>query len=263
MARPTKDPAGKRKQVAVRFGPQELQRLEELAEEASADGEKMSVGRLIESRISALLSADNKTFALLSDIAAEIENAEDMMAKVAEDGARKAWHEDLHTWGAVAQMLASGPIDNHRPETIYGDGDYSAAQRGLYRITQDKLAVIERLSIYGVTASVEPQMEIPNTVRRGIFGATKNQARVIDRRANERATIDAITDDATREKALELHGKLLTLDQEAADESEQVADVIRIYSDMEEIGRAHYRKEKFNRLLDSIKAMPPLQAKAR
>lgn len=261
MARPTRDPDGKRKQVAVRFGPQELARLDELAASASTADDKVSVGKLIESRVAALLAADDKTFALLVDIASGIAAAEDLMASVSDDRTRKPWHSDLHTWGAVAEMLGRGPIELRKPESAWQDTGFIGASAEQLRILRDKQALIEQLAIYGVSASVEPETELPSAYRpkTGLFGsAVRAAARYIDRRANEQKVIDAIEDVGARTKALELHGKLKELDNAAEAEANFIAETRRIYTDMEEVGRAHWRKDQFNQIMARVKASGPI-----
>lgn len=252
MARPTRDPEGKRKQVAVRFGPQELSRLEELAAEATEKaGKNVSVGSLIETRIASMLSADTKTFELMVAIAEGVAEAQALA-----EG--KPWHEDLESWGAVAEMLARGPIELMKPESIYGDTGYIGASAEQRRILQAKAIVVENLAVYGIPASILPQSELPHSGRRrGLFGASADiAARYIDRRANERKLIDAIEDEATRTKAIELHDELKALDAAADSEADFIAETKRIYTDMEDVGRARYRKHRFDALMAWIKANP-------
>lgn len=248
MARPTRDPEGKRKQVAVRFGPQELSRLEELAAEAADGG---SVGKLIEARIASMLSADTKTFELMVAIAEGVAEAQSLA-----EG--KAWHEDLESWGAVAEMLARGPVELLKPESVYTDTGFIGASAEQRRILQAKAVVVENLAVYGIPASVLPQSELPHSGRRrGLFGASMDiAARYIDRRANERKMIDAIEDEATRTKAIELHDELKALDAAADSEADFIAETRRIYTDMEDVGRARYRKHQFDALMARIKANP-------
>ncbi len=255
MARPTFDPDGKRKQVAVRFGPQELTRLEQLAAEASEGrDDKVSVGKLVETRIGAMLSADTKTFELLVAIAEGVAEAERLPDN-------EVWHEHLETWGSVAEMLARGPIEMNKPESVYTDTGHIGASEEQRRILFAKMAVVDRLSVYGIPASVQPQTELPSGGKRprGLFGATFDIAsRYIDRRENERKLIDAIEDEATRTKAVELHDELKALDRADDAEADFIAETRRIYSDMEGVGRARYRKHRFDQILAWVRANPPV-----
>jgi len=252
MARPTIDPEGKRKQIGVRFGPQDRAALDALA----AD-EGVSVGKLIENRTAALIGADQKTFALLVSIVEGIEQARNLMADPA-SAEPPQWHEDLTTWGAVAEMLASGPGALVRPETAYRDAGFIDAIQNKSRILVAKQKVIDRLSAYGIPATLQSTLEFPAARRRrGLFGTGLFALPTIDRRANERKLIDAIEDDDARAKALELHAELIALDEQEKDEGAFADDTVKIYRDMEDEGRAAWRKYRTDKLLADIMATRP------
>lgn len=251
MARPTIDPEGKRKQIGVRLGPQDRAALDALA---AAEG--VSVGKLIENRTTALLAADQKTFALLVSIVEGIEQARELMGNSDDDAPK--WHEDLTTWGAVAEMLASGPTALVRPESAYRDEGFIGAIQNKSRILVAKQKVIDRLSAYGIPAMLQSTLELPAARRRrGLFGAVLFAPPAIDRRANERKLIDAIDDDDARAKALELHAELIALDAEEKDEGVFADDTVKIYRDMEDEGRAAWRKHRSDKLLADILASRP------
>lgn len=233
MARPTLNPEDRRKQIAVRFGPDERARLEELAE-----AEGTSVGKLVEARCAAMLSADKTTFDLLAEIAAEIAEIESL-------GGGAAWHTDLTLWGSVAEMLARGPIDSRRPEIVAFDGDYQFAQREKAQAIMKKQAVIDRLAVLGISASIEPAGQ--RRGKGGLFGGLLSQ--YIDRRANEQELIDGIADNDTRSRAQALHDELRQLDRVEADEDGEMTDVAKIYRDMEEVGRGQYRRQRLAKLV--------------
>lgn len=239
MARPTLNPDDRRKQIAVRFGPDERIRLEELANEASkAGGKEVSVGKLVETRIAAMLSADAKTFELLAEIAAEIAEIESL-------GGGAAWHDDLTLWGSVAEMLSRGPIDSRRPEIVAFDGAYQFAQREKAQAIMKKQAVIDRLAVLGISASIEPAGQ--RRGKGGLFGGLLSH--YIDRRANEQELIDGIADNDTRSRAQALHDELRQLDKVEADEDGEMTDAAKIYRDMEEVGRGQYRRQRLAKLI--------------
>lgn len=237
MARPALNPEEKRKQIAVRFGPEDRERLEQLA---TAEG--TSPGKVAEARAAALLGADSATFALLVEIAGEIADIEMMAGGI-------KWHEDLTTWGAVAEMLARGPIVGRKPESVYTDGGYAAANRERAQAMLKKRDIIERLGVTGVSVSFEPSVE---RSARGLFGSLLS--RYVDRRATEQALIDAIADDATRTRAQALHDELKKLDAAEADEEAEMSDADRIYREMEDAGRTRYRRQQMARLIDRANA---------
>lgn len=245
MARPTLNPEDRRKQIAVRFGPEARMRLEQLAQEQGT-----SPGKVAEARASDLLAADDKTFALLKEIAEEIEEIESIT------GVR--WHEDLTTWGMVAEMLARGPIDTLRPEIVAMDGDWIAEQREKAQIIQRKQEIIERLAVLGISASIEPAGNFRR--RGGLFGGLLSH--YIDRRANEQALINAISDEGIRSRAQALHDELRKFDADEEEKNGEISDTVRIYQDMEEAGRARYRRTSLERLLKRV-ANLKLDAKAR
>ncbi|MBR2171750.1 hypothetical protein [Sphingopyxis sp.] len=247
MGRPTRDPKGKRKQVAVRFGPQELSRLEELAAEA---GEDVSVGKLIETRMGAMLSADTKTFDLLAALCAGIAEAEDVASSQQSDHTRAVWHQNLMGWATVAEMLAKGPIEDARPESVVNDPEYRDAQREKAEIVWKKRQVIKGLSTYGVSAAIEPALDRKG--RGGLFGAT---LRYIDLRGPERAMIEAIPDDARRSAATELHNELVSLDEAEARETSAAGDTAKIFRDVEEMGRSLYRVHNTEKRIAYIKEL--------
>lgn len=253
MARPTIDPDGKRKQIGVRFGPQDRAILDALAK-----AEGISVGKLIENRTAALIGADQKTFALLVSIVEGIEQARGLMTDPA-TGEAPSWHEDLTTWGAVAEMLASGPSELLRPESAYSDTGFIGAIQNKSRILLAKLKIIDRLSAYGIPAMLQSILEMPAARRRrGLFGAGLfSPPATIDRRANERKLIDAIEDDDARAKALELHAELIALDTEEKDEGAFADETVKIYREMEDEGRAAWRKYRSDKLLADIIASRP------
>lgn len=233
MARPTLSPEDRRKQIAVRFGPEARTRLEEIAE-----AEGTSPGKVAETRAAALLNADDVTFSLLVEIAGEIADIETMAG-----GAK--WYKDLTTWGAVAEMLARGPIIGRKPESVYTDGGYRHASRERAQAMLKKRDIIERLGVMGVSASFEPSVERSG---RGLFGSLLS--RYVDRRASEQALIDAIGDEAIRTRAQALHDELRELDAAEADEEAEMSDTDRIYREMEEAGRSRYRRQHMARLID-------------
>lgn len=253
MGRPTRDPEGKRKQVAVRFGPQELARLEELAA-----GDGVSVGKLIETRIGAMLTADGKTFELLTALCAGIAEAEDVASSQQSDHRRAVWHENLMGWAAVAEMLARGPIEDRRPEHVTNDPEYVDAQREKAGIIRKKRQIVKGLSTYGVSAAIEPTLDRKG--RGGLFGAT---LRYINLRDPERAMIEAIPDDTRRAAATELHNELVSLDEAEAREVSAAGDTAQIFRDVEEMGRSLFRAHntekriaKIEELLGRINLLP-------
>jgi len=248
MARPTRDPEGKRKQVAVRFGPKELARLEELATEAAEKaGKKVSVGNLIETRVSALLSADARTFELLVAIADGVQEAEGVAAAVQDDHTRPIWHETLTAWAAVAEMLARGPIERMRPESVTREPSYIDAQREKAAILLRKRQIIKQLAVFGVSVSEEPTLEKKSVG--GLFGAVMRYA---DLRSRERTMIEAIEDPVRRSSAAELHDEIIKLDEDEARENSEAGDMSRLYRDLEEMGRALYRKHNTEKQIANI-----------
>lgn len=257
MARTTRDPEGKRKQVGVRFGPQDRATLEALAK---AEGADVSVGKLIEKRTLALMSADKPTFDLLAAICARISEAQEV-AKKAHPANQQPdelrWHQDLYGWAAVAEMLARGPIEERRPESIVTDEGYKAAERTKLQIVGKKKAIMERLSQHGISASLEPSRE--SEKRGGLFGRVLEQ---YDRRGPERAMIDAIPDDESRQAAISLHDELKALDEAEAQESEHASDTVKIFREMEEVGRRLFREhnsnQRFSKMIAGLSALPKL-----
>lgn len=258
MGRPTRDPEGKRKQVAVRFGPKELARLEKLATEAAEKaGKKVSVGNLIETRVTALLSADAKTFELLTAICSGIGEAEDVASSQQFDQRRAVWHENLMGWAAVAEMLARGPIEDRRPESVVNDPEYRDAQREKAEIVSKKRRIIKGLSTYGISAALEPTIDRKG--RGGLLGAT---LRYIDLRVPERAMIEAIPDKADRAAAAELHKELVSLDEAEAREATSSDDTAQIFRDVEQMGRSLFRayntEKRISGIEELLKRLSPL-----
>lgn len=216
-------------------------RLEDLAKEQGT-----SPGKIAEARASDLLSADEKTFALLKEIAEEIAEIETTTGA--------PWHQDLTTWGMVAEMLARGPIDILRPEVVAMDGDWIAEQREKAQIIQRKQDVVERLAVLGISASIEPAGNFRR--RGGLFGGLLSH--YIDRRANEQALIDAMGDDAVRSRAQALHDELRKIDADEDAKNGELSETVKIYQDMEEAGRARYRRTSLDRLLKRVANLKPV-----
>jgi len=260
MARRTIDPEGKRKQIGVRFGPQDRAVLDALA---TAEG--VSVGKLIEKRTLALLTADQKTFDLLAAICARIGEAEDVArtAHPAKDRPDKlSWHQDLYAWAAVAEMLARGPIEDRRPESVLTDEGYRHAESVKMEIAAKKREVLDDLSRHGISASLTPSREMAK--KGGLFGSILQR---YDRRGPERAMIDAIPDDDSRGAAIALHDELKRLDEAEADEDTETSETVKIFRDMESEGRRlfreHDQKQRIAAIMEGIAKLRETLARAK
>jgi hypothetical protein len=112
-----------------------------------------------------------------------------------------------------------------------------------------KKEIMERLSRHGVSASLEPTRE--SVKRGGLFGHLMQR---YDRRGPERAMIDAIPDEDSRQAAVALHNDLKALDDAEEQESEEVTDAVKIFRDMESEGRRLFREHDMSKRIAKLTA---------
>ncbi|MFC3175037.1 hypothetical protein ACFOD9_12325 [Novosphingobium bradum] len=242
MARPALLPEQKRKQIAVRLGPEDRVRVQ-----ATADRNGHGLGTEIEElaleQLAYLETNDEPTRAFLHAITAEIAEIESVT--------KRHWYKDRATWAAVAEMLRIGPIRHHEADRPRDDEAASAAWQALLEVQFEKERIADQLRALRI--SVTPEHPVKTAVNdAGLFGeltVTAEFAYAI--RETERAAMMALPDGAAKEQAGDLFRRLVELDHEEQELEEQCAELKRPYAEADRYGRDTYHrilKERAQRL---------------
>lgn len=246
MPRPAKADEDKRKVIGARFGPQERRAIAALASQHDR-----SVGAEVEVLAGLFLDCDHETLALLREIADEI-------AVISRSGLRPGdepgkWHKHLPTYAAVAEMLAHGPLQRHRPDAPYEDEYVEAAFKKQRDAIEEKRRLSDQLRAYGI--SVQPARYVPaKTAAGSALGAVLGRALTagFDYRLTERAGIEAIPDDEIKMAALTMFDRIVELDEEEAAAAVELNDLLQPYLDAEIDGREAYRRFRRERAKEAL-----------
>lgn len=231
--RPALPEAERRQQIGVRTAPSLKADLERAAAENGRSVAQEAELRLVQSFEAERQAGGRETARLLSMLANEI--------ALIEMRTRKAWHRDLTTWAAVAEMFSKGPLRRLRPDRYNDDEVVGEAWSALWKVRQQKEPLLNELRNEGLFAEDLP--DTSTTSRRGIFGAMmfSDKESLLNRTPLRRA-IQARADlsDDHKERVEGLVDKLVSLDADERVAIKAHRDALQPYFDAEHRGRELY-----------------------
>lgn len=238
----------KRKQVAVRLGPRDRERISALAE-ANGNSLGSEVEQLALDQLEYLEGVDAPTRELLTAILNEVSAIQKVTGK--------RWHKDRATWSAVKEMLRLGPVVDLDPDNPRDDEAATQAWSELWEIEQKKKALAARLRELGVSVSWDNPKKAPAR-RMGLFGSARyvNALAAFSIRSTERAGIDALPDGLVKEEAIQLFEQLKALDSEEDAADAAWIETLKPFWDAVGKGRDLYRdmlKKRAERLREEGK----------
>ncbi len=233
MGRPPKASNEKRQQIGARFSPEDRARIDDWAEKAGR-----SAGAEVERRVLATLDLDDEGLQLIEDIGREI-------VAIQRGLNGKRWHKSVKVWSAVAHMLRTGPIMEHRPEDPMDDEAVQDAYRVYSGYDEQRRELVSKVASAGVAWLEDPMP--PNALmpsEDGIFGRSYNALAYIKPRERERRAIEALDDDDHKDALLYLHGKLCELDEQVREAKAAWVELLSDHWNEESEGHAWSRQRQ-------------------
>ncbi len=228
MGRPPMKDEDKRKLISFRLSPHDLKQIE-----AYANAGGRSLAAEIERRLLATINLDEQGVQLVGEVNNQIAALERE-----EHGDR--WHSTLTLWSAVKELLAHGPVEDHRPHKWTDDPEASEAYGVWSKLDEERKGVISALRAYGFPIS-ENGPEVKRKL--SIFGQTPNALLPMDGgRAMARIVAEQAPESEDRTEALRLLDRLAELDKDVEDARAAWVEHLEAFWKDEETGKQLTRR---------------------
>jgi hypothetical protein len=223
MARPPLSDEAKRKQIAVRLGPRDRERVGRLAHQ-NGNSVGAEVEQLALDQLAYMENTDEKTRVLLGQI---LDNLNRIKTR-----ANGRWHGTLTAWSAASEMLTH-ILDDFHPDKDRPFEDEAVQEAAAEASTADhaRRVIVQKLAALNVLVREEPRPPLLGAQRFGLFGLAPSSTRQW-----EIGAINALPEHL-KAKALPLFTELQRLDEESEAAWSRWSEAMRAFWEAEEEGR--------------------------